>query len=126
MEQPLHNRSRSMQRPSSRSCARQHAGSAVRLLHNSLRPPGVWRPRTCSPYSAMAFEKRMGSMMTPGSLSTAGRVRLRNDTSAGGESEDGCRVEETGRAALCTISERRASSAAALVTAPDKQTDSEQ
>lgn len=48
------------------------------------RPSHTPRP-TCSSCCAMCLEKRMGSMMTPASLSTAGRVRLRKDTSARSE-----------------------------------------
>lgn len=48
------------------------------LGHSALFGP------TCSSCCAIALENRMGSMMTPASLITAGRVRLRKEESAVG------------------------------------------
>lgn len=70
------------------SCCEQKTKRAacaehVRSTHSTHSMASQAQRPTCSSCCAMAFEKRIGSMTTPASLSTAGRVRLRNDTSVG-------------------------------------------
>lgn len=77
---------RCRRRPFPPRCTELHRTALALLplwapLARALSTPHPSHP-TCSSCCAMAFENRMGSMITPASLSTAGRVRLRKDTSA--------------------------------------------